>query len=392
MNAWQVFLIFLRLGATSFGGPMAHLGFYREEFVRRRQWLSEQHYGDLVALCQFLPGAASSQVGMAIGLGRAGLPGALAAWLGFTLPSAVLMILLGVGLKTYAGWIPAGAVHGLKLVTVAVVAQAVWGMARSFCTDALRLILALAAAAALLGLPGQWAALGVLVAAGLVGVVGIQPAADTQHAPLPARIRKRTALVLLLIGVALLVGLPVLAHITASPTLAMVDAFYRIGALVFGGGHVVLPMLQAATVPPGWIGNDQFLAGYGLTQAMPGPLFTFSAFLGAAMRVGPGGWLGGWLALLAMFAPSGLLVCAALPFWAQLRRHRPTRAALAGINAAVVGLLLAALIRPVTLDAVHGVADAGLAVLAWLALTRLRWAPWLVVALGAVLGAVMSSI
>ncbi|MBV8657089.1 MAG: chromate efflux transporter [Burkholderiales bacterium] len=389
MQAWQVFLIFLKLGATSFGGPMAHLGFYREEFVRRRQWLDEQHYADIVALCQFLPGAASSQVGMAIGLGRAGLAGALAAWVGFTLPSAVLMILLGIGLKTYAAWVPVGAVHGLKLVTVAVVAQAMWGMARNFCTDAMRIALALAVTVALLGVPGQWTALGVLLLAGLIGALAIKPPPDTQHVPLPARISRRMALLLLMIGVALLAALPIAAQLTASPTLAMVDAFYRIGALVFGGGHVVLPMLQAATVQLGWIGNDQFLAGYGLTQAMPGPLFTFSAFLGAAMQVGPGGAIGGVLALLALFLPSGLLVCAAMPFWAQLGGHRPTRAALAGVNAAVVGLLLAALVRPVASDALHNGIDVLLAVFAYLALNR-RVPPWLVVIGGAVAGAALS--
>lgn len=384
--AWEVFIVFLRLGLTSFGGPVAHLGYFREAFVRRRGWLSERAYGDVVALCQFLPGPASSQVGMVVGLSRAGYAGALAAWLGFTLPSAIALILFASGLSTYGALIPQGALHGLKVAAVAVVAQAVWGMARSLCPDAPRITLMTLAAVAVALVPSPWCQIGVMLVAGCIGARQFRSADTEPHDPLPVPVGHGTALVCLAAFTALLIGLPVLTGLYSSHALALFDAFYRAGALVFGGGHVVLPLLQAATVPTGWVGNDTFLAGYGAAQAVPGPLFTFAAFLGAAAAPMPNGWLGGALCLVAIFAPSFLLVLGALPFWERLRHHTGARAALAGINAAVVGLLLAALYRPVWTSAIQAPADFALALLALVALMVWRVPPWAVVALCALGG------
>ena len=407
-TAWQVFAVFLRLGLTSFGGPVAHLGYFRTEFVQRRQWLSERSYADLVALCQFLPGPASSQVGMALGLLRAGVPGALAAWLGFTLPSALLLALFGMGLASGQLALPAGAVQGLKVVAVAVVVQAVWGMARTLCVGRARVTLMVLACCAVLLLPGVQAQLGVMLVAAGIGwalwrrqaaeAAAHQGSADLLQVPL----RKRTGLVLLLVFAVLLVVLPLAAQQagSASPafaaggagdhlstTLAVFDAFYRAGALVFGGGHVVLPLLQAEVVVPGWVSEQAFLTGYGAAQAVPGPLFTLAAFLGASLQNGlDSGW-GALLCVMAIFLPSFLLVLGALPFWALLRRSSQAQGALAGLNAAVVGLLLAALYQPVWVSAVQGVGDVVLALLAWAALVFWRVPPWLVVLAGAGTGA-----
>ena len=391
-SPWAVFLIFLRLGLTSFGGPVAHLGYFRDEFVVRRHWLSERSYADLVALCQFLPGPASSQVGMALGLSRAGYAGALAAWLGFTLPSAIALILFALGIASYGDAMPAGVLHGLKVVAVAVVAQAVWGMARTLCPDAPRLSIMVAATCCVLLVPSAWGQVGVIIAAALIGLVAFRPQPGTAHEPLPISIRRRTGLLWLALFCALLLGLPLLASLFPSPLLTMVDAFYRAGSLVFGGGHVVLPLLQAEVVPTGWVDGDAFLAGYGAAQAVPGPLFTFAAFLGASMNQAPGGWLGGLVALLAIFLPSFLLVLGALPFWEQLRRNRRTQAALMGVNAAVVGLLLAALYQPVWTSAIHRPEDFGLALVALTALLFWKLPPWLVVLGSGVLGALLSSL
>ena len=378
-SAWTVFLVFLRLGLTSFGGPVAHLGYFRAEFVERRRWLGEAAYADLVALCQFLPGPASSQVGLALGLMRAGYPGALAAWAGFTLPSALALIALALGIAHAGDAVPAGALHGLKVVAVAVVAQAVWGMARSLCPDAPRRALMLATAAGLIAWPGTVAQLLAIGAAGLMGLLWMRPAADAPHEPLPVPISRRAGALWLTLFLALLAGLPLWLAVFPSQALAVVDAFYRAGALVFGGGHVVLPLLQASVVQPGWVGNDAFLAGYGAAQAVPGPLFTFAAFLGASMQGAPSGWGGGLLALAAIFVPAGLLIAGALPFWEGLRGRPGVRAALMGINAAVVGLLLAALWNPVITNGIRGVGDALLATAALLALMRWKWPPWVVV-------------
>jgi len=377
--AWEVFVVFLRLGLTSFGGPVAHLGYFREAFVAQRRWLSEHAYADIVALCQFLPGPASSQVGMVVGLSRAGYLGALAAWIAFTLPSAVALILFALGLSRYGNLIPAGALHGLKVAAVGVVAQAVWGMARSLCPDAPRITLMALAAVAVSLVPSPACQLGVMVVAGLIGARRFRSSDAVPHEPLSVPVGHGLALLCLVAFAVLLVGLPFAARASGNHAVALFDAFYRAGALVFGGGHVVLPLLQAAVVPPGWVDNDTFLAGYGAAQAVPGPLFTFAAFLGAAGTLAPNGWSGGALCVVAIFAPSFLLVFGALPFWERLRRHGATRAALAGVNAAVVGLLLAALYHPVWTSAVLAPADFALALLALVALAVWRVPPWAVV-------------
>ena len=379
-SPWAVFLVFLRLGLTSFGGPVAHLGYFREELVVRRRWLSERNYADLVALCQFLPGPASSQVGMALGLARAGYPGALAAWLGFTLPSAVALILFALGLAHWGDAVPAGLLHGLKVVAVAVVAQAVWGMARSLCPDAPRTSLMAVAACAVLWWSSAWAQVLVLALAALVGLWTLAPGQAAAHEPLPIPVGRRAGMAWLALFVALLLGLPWAVAVFPHATLAVADAFYRAGSLVFGGGHVVLPLLQAELVPTGWVDQDTFLAGYGAAQAVPGPLFTFAAFLGASLQMGPQGVWGALVCLLAIFAPSFLLVAGALPFWEGLRAHPRMRAALAGVNAAVVGLLVAALYQPVWTSAIHTPQDVALALLAGVALMAWKLPPWLVVA------------
>lgn len=391
-DPWSVFLIFLRLGLTSFGGPIAHLGYFRDEFVTRRHWLSERSYADLVALCQFLPGPASSQVGMALGLSRSGYIGALTAWAGFTLPSAAALILFALGISNFGDAISHAGVAGLKVVAVAVVAQAVWGMARSLCPDALRVtILAIAACVALL-VPSARGQVGVIAVAAIAGLLLFKPAQDSAHDPLPITVGSRAGVIWLSSFFALLVCLPLLAQLFPSQTVAMVDAFYRAGSLVFGGGHVVLPLLQAEVVPSGWVGNEAFLAGYGAAQAVPGPLFTFASFLGASMNTAPSGWLGGAICLLAIFAPSFLLVVGALPFWERLRRSVRAQAALAGINAAVVGLLLAALYQPVWTSAIHQPQDFGLALVAFVALMFWKLPPWLVVVASGAAGWLVSAV
>ena len=388
-HPWSVFLVFLRLGLTSFGGPIAHLGYFRDEFVVRRRWLSERGYADLVALCQFLPGPSSSQVGIALGLSRAGYGGALAAWLGFTLPSAIALILFA-GLLLHQGNLAPGVLQGLKIVAVAVVAQAIWGMARSLCPDRPRVTIMALAAIAVLLLASIWSQLLVLVVAGLAGVVLLKPPAGLEQDVFVVPVRRRSGAVALAVFFALLIGLPLLAALLPSQLLALVDSFYRVGSLVFGGGHVVLPLLQAETVDAGWVDVELFLAGYGATQAVPGPLFTFAAFLGAAMDTGLPGWLNGLLCLVVVFLPSFLLVIGILPFWDQLRRNLRMQAALAGVNAAVVGLLLAALYQPMWTTAIRGPGDVALALAALVALVFWKLPPWLVVAATAGLGWVLT--
>lgn len=390
-SAWSVLAIFLRLGLTSFGGPIAHLGYFHHEFVTKRHWLSERSYADLVALCQFLPGPASSQVGIALGMSRAGYRGALAAWAGFTLPSAALVILFALGVSRYGDALGPGALHGLKVVAVAVVAQAVWGMAKNLCTDLTRIALMVIAACGALLEPSAWGQVSVIVIAGIAGVMLCKPGPSDAHDLLPIPISRKSGAIWLSLFFALLLGLPLLAGLTADRSVAMIDAFYRAGALVFGGGHVVLPLLQAEVVPPGWVSNETFLAGYGAAQAVPGPLFTFAAFLGASMNQAPSGWTGGLLCLLAIFAPSFLLIAGVLPFWERLRRSVRTRAALAGINAAVVGLLLTALYDPVWTNAIFTLEDFGLALAALIALMFWRLPAWLVVIGSGVVGGMMNT-
>ena len=382
----QIFLIFLRLGLTSFGGPIAHLGYFRAEFVTRRQWLSERSYADLVALCQFLPGPASSQVGIALGLSRGGYAGALAAWTGFTLPSAIVLMLFAMGVSGLGDGVSPGALHGLKVVAVAVVAQAVWSMGRTLCPDTPRIVLMLLAAAGALLLPGIWTQISVIVLAGIIGLLLLKPSALNNHQPFEVCISRRAGLLWLMLFGILLAGLPILSELLPWQALALVDAFYRAGALVFGGGHVVLPLLQAEVVPTGWVDHQAFLTGYGAAQAMPGPLFTFAAFLGASLHGQPSGFSGGLICLLAIFAPAFFLVFGALPFWGALQRNRRMQTALNGINAAVVGLVLAALYHPVWTGAISGLQDIALALLALVALMYWKLPPWLVVVASALIG------
>jgi chromate transporter len=386
----EVLAVFLRLGLTSFGGPIAHLGYFRHEFVERRRWLDERSYADLVALCQFLPGPASSQVGMSLGLLRAGLPGALAAWFGFTAPSAVALVVFAYGAQSIGSFLQGGVLHGLKVVTVAVVAQAVWSMGRTLCTDRLRLTIALASTMLMLLWPGAAVQLLVIAAAGLVGWKTLRIEGDTAPAELDIRVPRSAAAVAAVLFFALLALLPLAAGWTESVAVEMFDSFYRAGSLVFGGGHVVLPLLQSEVVPHQWVSNDVFLAGYGAAQAVPGPLFTFAAYLGAASAAEPNGWMGALLCLVAIFLPSLLLVLAALPHWQALRRQQGARAALAGVNASVVGLLLAALYHPVWTSAIRGPEDFALALAAFLLLVAWRVGPWLVVLLTAIGGVVIS--
>jgi chromate transporter len=387
-GSWpETLAVFLKLGLTSFGGPVAHLGYFRDEFVVRRRWLADSTYADLVALCQFLPGPASSQVGIAIGLTRAGLPGALAAWLGFTLPSALAMILFAYGVDAFADDVTAGWLRGLKVVAVAVVAYAVWGMARTLSADRERATLTVVAAAIVLFWPSALGQIGAILLGAVIGALFLGGAAGAAGGHLVVPIRRRVAVLCLGLFFVLLIGLPILAATTDSMAVRFFDSFYRAGSLVFGGGHVVLPLLQAEVVEPGWVTRDAFVAGYGAAQAVPGPLFTFAAYLGTVMIPEPDGAVGGLLCLLAIFLPSFLLVIGVLPFWDQLRRRPQAQAALRGVNAAVVGLLLAALYDPVWTSGIQGPADFALAAAALLLLAFWQLPPWLVVIVTAVAGA-----
>lgn len=392
-SAIEVFRIFLRLGLTSFGGPVAHLGYFRSEFVARRQWLEEAAFADIVALCQFLPGPASSQVGISIGILRGGLPGALAAWLGFTMPSALAMIAFGYGVARAGDLAHAAWLHGLKIVAVAVVANALWGMARNLCPDRERATLAVGAAIVAIALPSALGQIGAIVVGGLIGwalLAGTDVGSGGAALAIPlSRAWSVPAGALFFL---LLFGLPLLAASMPSQALAEFAAFYRSGALVFGGGHVVLPLLQAAVVPPGWVDNNAFLAGYGAAQAVPGPLFTFAAYLGTVMRPAPHGWLGGLLCLVAIFLPSPLLLVAALPHWERLRRMPAVQSVLRGVNAAVVGILLAALYHPVWTSAIFAPRDFAIALVAFLMLALWRVPPWLVVVFGAAATASLAAV
>ena len=386
----EVLGVFLRLGFTSFGGPIAHIGYFHEAFVNRRRWLDERAYADLVALCQFLPGPASSQVGLSIGLLRAGYPGALAAWLGFTLPSAVILVLFAYGVAAAGDMAEAGWLHGLKLAAVAIVAQAVWKMATGLCPDRTRASFAIAAAVLVTLVPTAAGQIGAMALGGLAGWWLIRdPVGDAGFAP-AVPVSRRTGTVLLAVFALLLVGLPVAAALIDSQGLALFDAFYRAGSLVFGGGHVVLPLLEASVVAPGWVSEDDFLAGYGAAQAIPGPLFTFSAYLGAVAQPNPTGVAGATISLLAIFLPSVLLVFGMLPFWERLRQMATAQSVLRGINAAVVGVLLAALYDPVFTSAVRVPADFAVAATAFLLLEIWKTPPWAVVALCAAAGTALA--
>jgi chromate transporter len=372
---------------TSFGGPIAHLGYFREEYVKRRKWLDEKTYADLVALCQFLPGPASSQVGMGIGFIRAGVLGAVTSWLGFTLPSVIALVLFAYFLKGTSlgqtGWL-----HGLLVVAVAVVAQAVWGMAKNLASDRPRATIAILSTILSLIIPSVFSQVGIIIVAGIIGWFFFQSNSDSKSVLLPISFNKKIASILLILFIILLGFLPIVRQFTHSDLIALFDGFYRSGALVFGGGHVVLPLLQAVVVPNGWLTADQFLAGYGAAQAVPGPLFTFASYLGIASF----GWKGAIVATIAIFLPSFLLIIGALPFWNWLR-HRPRfQAALHGINAAVVGILLAALYNPVWIKAIKNPLDFCLALTAFGLLTVWKCPPWVVVVFSAAAGAVLSLI
>ncbi|HKV14283.1 MAG TPA: chromate efflux transporter, partial [Reyranella sp.] len=349
----------------------------------------EAQYADIVALSQMLPGPASSKVGIMIGVLRAGIPGALAAWLGFTMPSALALIAFGYGVSALGDLAGAAWLHGLKIVAVAVVAQAVWGMARTLCPDRERLAIAGAATVLVLAAPSTLGQVGAIVLGGLIGW-RLLPGETIALNPLPVRLARGWSIAAIVLFFALLVALPLAAASTGNHLVALFDAFYRSGALVFGGGHVVLPLLQAATVQPGWVGNDAFLAGYGAAQAVPGPLFTFSAYLGTVMEPPPHGWTGGLFCLVAIFLPAFFLAVGPLPFWNWLRTHPAMRSVLKGVNAAVVGLLLAALYNPVWTSAIHGAADFAIAVVAVLLLGPWKVPPWLVVILGAAAASVVA--
>jgi chromate transporter len=387
-SALEVLRVFAKLGVSSFGGPIAHIGYFREEFVVRRRWIDEPAFADLVALCQFLPGPASSQVGFSIGLMRGGYLGGLAAWTAFTLPSAILLLLFAYGAKFLQGPIGAGLLHGLKLVAVAIVVQAVWGMARTLCPDRERASIATVVAAIILFSSSSVAQIGAIALGGVAGLWlcrGAAPASnDDGHMSMPV---SRSVGLLALAAFFLLLGaLPLLNGAIDAQGLALFDAFYRSGALVFGGGHVVLPLLREATVTPGWVSDDTFLAGYGAAQAVPGPLFTFSAYLGAVMKSPPNGVAGAAISLMAIFLPGILVLIGTLPFWESFRRRANAQAIMRGVNAAVVGLLGAALYNPVWTSAVKTPGDFALALVGFVLLAVWQAPPLVVVAISALGG------
>ena len=389
----EVFRAFLKLGLTSFGGPVAHLGYFRDELITRRRWLDERGYADLVALCQFLPGPASSQVGFSLGVLRGGgLLGGLAAWTAFTLPSALLLLAVAYGAGALSGPVAEGVIHGLKLVAVAVVAQAVWGMARSLAPDRPRAGIAVAALFVTVFVAGSVGQLGAIVLGALAGLVLCRTPPQGQGGHLAFPVSRRAGAAALVVFAVLLVAPGLLAAGLQSQALALFDAFYRSGALVFGGGHVVLPLLQAEVVAPGWVNPGTFLAGYGAAQAVPGPLFTFAAYLGAVAGPAPHGLIGSALALVAIFLPGVLLVYGMLPYWDAFRTRPLAQAAMRGTNAAVVGILGSALYNPVWTSAVGNPRDFAVAVLAFVLLTVGQVPPWIVVALTALGGVVLALI
>jgi len=390
----EVLRVFLRLGVTCFGGPIAHIGYFRDEFIVRRRWIDEQAYADLVGLCQFLPGPASSQVGFSLGLMRAGYRGGLAAWTGFTLPSAIALVLFAYGAGELGGPVGIGLLHGLKLVAVAIVAQAVWGMARTLCPDRERASIAVIAALIILFSTSSVSQIVAILLGGIAGIWLCRAGAPetTGHVTVP--VSHTVGLVALTAFFVLLAGLPVLRGLVNAQGLSLFDAFYRSGALVFGGGHVVLPLLREAFVTPGWISDDAFLAGYGAAQAVPGPLFTFAAYLGTVVKPSPHGLPGAVLGLIGIFLPGMLILMGTLPFWDSFRKRAGAQAVMRGVNAAVVGLLGAALYNPVWTNSVRTPGDFGIALVGFVLLTVWRAPPLVVVtvsALGGIIVAVLSA-
>jgi chromate transporter len=387
----EVLGIYTRLGFTCFGGPIAHIGYFRDEFVLRRRWLDEQAFADLVALCQFLPGPASSQVGFSIGLMRAGYLGGLAAWTGFTLPSAVALVLFAYGASALSGPAGAGLLHGLKLVAVAIVAQAVWGMARALAPDRARASIAAIAALIILLSTSSVAQIAAIIAGGIAGLWLCRAASPASPGHFVVPVSRGVGLSALATFFVLLVGLPLLRALAPSESLALTEAFYRSGALVFGGGHVVLPLLREAFVTPGWVTDDAFLAGYGAAQSVPGPLFTFAAYLGTVVKISPHGIAGAALGLIAIFAPGVLILVGTLPFWEAFRKRAQAQAVMRGVNAAVVGLLGAALYNPVWTSSVRSPGDFGIALVGFVLLTVWRAPPLVVVLVSALGGMALGS-
>ena len=388
-NYLEIFLIFLRLGLTSFGGPIAHLGYFRQEFVDRRKWISEQVFADLVALCNFLPGPTSSQVCYSIGMTRGGIPGALCAWGAFTSPSAMIMVLAAYGIRRVAENEAAGWLHGLKIVAVAVVAQAVWSMATRLCTDRTRITFAFVAAVVILLTNNSWVQVLTIAVGALAGWKLIRANAPAENPEVFSRLPNRVqSIISLAIFAFCLLLVPLLAAGKRDGWLPLFDSFYRTGSLVFGGGHVVLPLLQAEVVPRGWEDNNTFLAGYGIAQALPGPIFSFAAYLGAAKTGSPTGWLAGLWCVFAILLPPMLLVTGLLPLWTRLRASAIAQSLLAGANATVVGILLAALYRPIWTSAIDSSKSLALALVLFLSLQIWKVAPWILVLVGAVLGGI----
>jgi len=385
-NTAKIFLIFLQLGLTSFGGPIAHLGYFREAFVKRRKWISEKSFADLLALCQFLPGPASSQVGIGIGLARGGIRGSIAAWLGFTLPSAIMMIIFGYGVINFSQNIPSGALHGLKIVAVAVVAQAIWGMSKVLCPDNLRITIAITSASLILIFETILIQFAVIILGAILGVFFLNAQKKPEKSSLGIQVPKSFSILCLSLFFLFLFGLPFLTQIYPSQNLSLFDSFYRSGSLVFGGGHVVLPLLKTEVVPTGLVSKEAFMSGYGAAQALPGPLFTFSAFLGTVIKSGPNGWIGAVICLIAIFLPSFFLILGVLPFWDSLGKLQSIAKGLLGINAAVVGLLIAAFYNPLWINGILSINDFILAMLAFLLLGFWRISPFLVVCFSALGG------
>lgn len=384
---FEVFRVFLKLGLTSFGGPIAHLSYFYDEFVSRRKWLDERAYADLVALCQFLPGPGTSQIGIAVGLSRAGWMGALAAWAGFTLPSALLLVLFGLGISHLGGFesgLGFQVLHGLKVAAVAIVAQALWGMGLKLCVDRSRATIAVFSAALVLLLPsGPWVQIFAIAAGGGMGFLFLRSQQAHPYVPFKSALSRKAGFLCFSLFLMLLLVTPVLSRASRDPALAFFESFFRVGSLVFGGGHVVLPLLQSEVVPKGWVSNELFMAGYGFAQAIPGPLFAFSAYLGAVSKVGPGGWIGAGICLVATFLPSFLLIGAVLPFWDRMRQRAWIRYAMHGINAAVVGLLLAAFYKPVWTSGILSASDFALALVVFLLLVFWKLPSWAAVMLAA---------
>ncbi|MDN8587179.1 chromate transporter [Paenibacillus sp. 11B] len=383
----EILRVSTRLGFTSFGGPIAHLGYFHDEYIRRRKWMDEKSYADLVALCQFLPGPASSQVGIGIGVMRAGVLGGIVSFLGFTLPSVLALIIFALILQgvdvSDAGWI-----HGLKLVAVAVVAHAVIGMAQKLTPDLKRKAIALLALVITLLWQTAYSQVGVILLSAIIGFLIYRHQKDESDGKVSFPVTRGFAIGCLVLFFGLLILLPILREVTSVHWIAMFDSFYRSGSLVFGGGHVVLPLLEKEFVPTGWLSEEEFLAGYGAAQAVPGPLFTFAAYLGTVMN----GWVGGLLATVAIFLPAFLLIIGTLPFWDSLRRNPKVKGALMGVNAAVVGILISAFYQPIWTSSILAPIDFAFAAILFSMLVYWKLPPWVTVVTGALGGTLMSLI